>query len=933
MRRPLLLALIAALLALAGGAAYALPRWLDWERHRDALAQIASERLGRPVALEGRVALVLLPQPQLEASRIVIGEAADDIRMSARALRLRLDLWSLLRGRIDVRELALVGADIRLPWPPTSLPGLAPPPWLTALDARIEESRIAIGGAVVEGVSARLTAGGISEALTAEGSLAWRGRQVRFQAVLGRAGDDGIAPLDFTATHAGANVQARGVLLADGGFEGRLQAVGPDLSVLIPAPPGAFQATADLAAGAEMLVASNLALLLGEQDVRGSAALWLTPSPRFDLALVAPRLDLEAWLAALRGAGTQAVPASLDLSAEVASFGPLRLTRVKAVAALQGERLTLNEFSAEAPGGTLLEISGAGSAPRLDLAASWRSAVPGALAENLGWPARFALPPGPSEGRLRLSWEGSQFAVTELSARLGPSRVTGGFVWRHGARPSLALGIDVDAFETAMTGADILALLRERSGDTDLQLRLGFARLVVAGDVWERLAIDGAAEGGRMILRRLAGRHLGLDLAVTGTLAGTRVSDLTLEAEGAAGPLLGALGVERPALAASPLRLRASGGGPLEALALRLEADLAEARLEAQATLDQPQERLQATVTLRHPGATRLLTSLLQGETPSWIGDGSFSLIANVAGRSGAWTADSVELVAGGLRGRGQLAHTIANGRAALSGRVHLERLPFPDLRDLGARAWPSFDLDLALRADRVEAVGQPTVEQVSAVLKADGQALRLDEIRGSVAGGTLHGKVRLERAAGPRIVAQGGFADIVLAAPMTGRPIDIGAGRLSGEFNLTASGDTPDRMIATLGGTGRIALRDGIVQGFDAAAAAVALGWGDTDAAQAALVAAFSGGATPIERGSAALSLAEGRITLGEAMLGGEAGLVLGLSGWVDLPQDTLDLRLTLPVPDPAPDVALRLTGPTTAPARRADLAPWLRWRADHPP
>ena len=64
MRRPLLLALIAGLLLLAGASAYALPRWLDWDRHRGALAEVASERLGRPVALEGRVTLACTPEPR-----------------------------------------------------------------------------------------------------------------------------------------------------------------------------------------------------------------------------------------------------------------------------------------------------------------------------------------------------------------------------------------------------------------------------------------------------------------------------------------------------------------------------------------------------------------------------------------------------------------------------------------------------------------------------------------------------------------------------------------------------------------------------------------------------------------------------------------------------------------------------------------------------
>ncbi|MFN3448665.1 MAG: hypothetical protein ACK44F_08215, partial [Roseococcus sp.] len=268
-RRGLLLGLLAALGGAVAAAAWLLPPWLDWDRHRITLAAIASERLGRPVALAGPVQLVLLPQPRIEAERVLIGEAEDDIRMAARGLRLRLALGALLAGRIEVRELALLGADIRLPWPPDALPGLVPPRWLTELDARIEDSRILIGGAVVEGVTARLTAGGASEALTAEGRLSWRGRPMRFQAVLGRAADDGVGALDFTGEAEGATLRARGALLPQGGFEGRLEAEGPSLAALMPAPPGAFRARAELAAGAERLVARHMILDFGGQAVGG----------------------------------------------------------------------------------------------------------------------------------------------------------------------------------------------------------------------------------------------------------------------------------------------------------------------------------------------------------------------------------------------------------------------------------------------------------------------------------------------------------------------------------------------------------------------------------------------------------------------------------------------------------------------------------------
>ena len=931
MRRLLLLILTAGLLLLAGASAWLLPRWLDWDRHRDALAEIASERLGRPMALEGPVALVLLPQPRLEASRIVIGQAADEIQMSARALRLRLDLWALLWGKIEVRELALVGADIRLPWPPTTLPGLTPPPWLTALDARLEESRIQVGGAVVEGVNARLMAGSIGEALTAEGNLAWRGRPMRFQAVLGRAGDAGVAPLDVTASAAGANLRARGVLLTEGGFAGRLEASGPDLAALIPAPARPFRATANLAAGAELLVANQLELTLGADAVRGGAVLRLVPEPRFELTLAAPSLDLEPWLAALRGAGAQAVPVALDLSAEAAQFGPLRLRHLRATATLQNEQLTLGQVSATMPGDTTLQLSGGGAA-RLELGLRWRSARPAEWLEAMGWAAH--LPPGGSDGNLRLSWEGGAFAVTELAAHLGQTRATGGFVWRPGARPNLAIGLEFDALELGLTPPQLANALREAVGETDLQLRLSFGRLLLGGELWERLALDGATEGGRLVVRRLAGRHLGMDMVLAGTLSslapGGRLSEMTLEGEGPLGPLLGRLGIARPDLAIAPLRLRLAGGGPLDALALRLESDIAEARLEAQLTLDIPQERVQARLTARHPGAARLLGQAFASAPPDWIGEGSFSLIANLGWRPGAWNAESLELVAGELRGRGQLALALASPRPALSGRLAMERLQLPHWRGLDLTAWPRLDIDIALAADRVAAPGLPLLEGLAARLRADAASLRAEEVRATLAGGTLAGGLRVEQAAPPRLALEGSFTNVVLAAPLTGRPFDIAAGRISGELRLEASGASPPAWLRSATGQGSLTLRDGVVQGFDAPAAAAALGWAEPGAP---LAGALAGGATPIERATATFTLSEGQLTLTEATLGAEAGLALSLSGGINLPEDRLDLRLGLPVPEGAPPVALEVSGPSMNPARRAELAPWLAWRAANPP
>ena len=911
-----------AVLGAAAAAVLAAPSFLDWDARRGQVARLASERLGRPVALSGPLRLTLLPQPVLEASGVLIGEGGDGLGLSTESLRLRLDGPSLLFGRLALREAALVGAEIRLPWPPQSLAGLVPPPWLTALDARLERGRIIIGGLVLEGVQARLVAGGPAEALAAEGTLQWNGRPLRFAATLGRAGEDGAAPLDLSVSAGAATMGARGILPGPGGFEGRLEAAGPDLSPFLPVPAGPFRANARLSASAAVLAANGLALEVAGQSLTGAAALRLAAAPRLEASLAATRLDLAPWLAALRGTGHAALPLDLDLAAEAATLGPLRLRRLRGAAHREGERLTLSDISAEIPGEGRIEATGASAGPRLDLALRLASADPRALLEGLGWPAAMPLPPGALDAQLRLSAEGAALSASDIAARWGESRITGGLTWRrNGQRPMLALGLEADALALPVALPALLAPLRMPAAD--LHLRLAAGRLALADGEWDALSLDGAAEGERWVIRRLAAGHLGLDLSLSGAWAGGRLSDVALEADGAAGPILSRIGLPRPALAAAPLRLRAALSGPLDALAVRGELDLLDARAEAQGTLDWPAGRGSGSLTARHPGAVRLLGAGFGGAPPEFLGEGSFSLVANWQLRPDAWASDGFEVVAGALRGRGQGSLGRGPG-GALAGRLAFEALPLPDWPALLPAAWPS--LDIALRADTASLPGLPPLASLSATLRGDGDSLRLDDGRARILGGEA--TLRLRRTAGerPGLEAEGSLADAVLAGPLFGTPLDVTAGRLAAEWRLAAQGHGAAAWREALSGTARLALRDGIVQGLDATAAAAALGREEIRAAEAALRAALAGGATPLDRAEARLALENGIARIEDATLLAEGGLALSLSGRVDLPREVLELRLAFPS---SPEVALRATGPAMDPRRLPELGAWLRQRA----
>ncbi len=917
------------------------PHLLNWERYRGALSALASDRLGRPVTFDGPITLTLLPQPRLEAGDVVIGPGSDGVSVTAGALRLRLGLVPLLRGRLEPRELALIGSEISLPWPPAQLGSLAPPPWLNELDARLQDSRLLLGGLRLEGLNGRLATGGASDALVAEGNLAWRGLAVRFSARLGRAGRDGVAPLELGLAVLNATVQARGVLQPGGSFEGRIETSGQDLSLLLPAPPGPFRASGRLNAIADLLSADDLALELNGQPARGSVTLRLAPEPRVDVALQATRLDLDAWVAALRPPRGARLPVGVELAVESTRFNGLPLRRLRGAFFAGAERLTLSDVSALLPGDAELEIAGASAAQRLELAVRFRAP---AVRETLlalgaplgGDPVRLRA----AEGRFRLVLDHGEATVSDLDASLDGAKLAGNAVWRpakEGARANLGLGLtldrlDLDALLPAEPNWQAMAA---QGPGFDLNLRLAANELRWRGAAAQRAAVDATLENGRLALRRLTLRLDELDVTAGGALvlgAQPRFADLNLEVAGSKASGLARLlpaGWTLPApLLAQPLALRLSGGGAADAVALRAEADLGEVRLEASGTLDAAQQKAQGSVTLRHPNAVRLLAGL--GAPLEWLGPGSLAVVAQLAAAPRQVAAEQLDLVAGGLRTRGTLALALDLARPRLSGRLVAETLPLPELQALALDRLPGWDMDLALEAARVEVQAGPVLEQAAGRLMLEDRRLRLVGVQGRLGGGQMEAGLALDGSQEPpKLEVQARLAEAVVTPPLLDLPFDLQAGRVDASARLTAAGHGLPALLATLAGPVELTVRDGVLTGVDLGALAQAAGLADPKAAEAGMRRALAGGATAFDRLDLAAVLDAGRARLGEVALVSEAFGSAGAAGEVDLVRGMLDLRLLARPVAEAPEVRLRLTGPLQAPRRLPEVADFMRFRA----
>jgi hypothetical protein len=940
MRRILLFG--AVLLALLLGALYAAPLFTDWTARRDQLAELASARIGRPIMLSGPVRLRLLPHPVVEAEGVTLGAPGDELAFTARTLRLRVGGAALLRGHIAPREVALVGAELRMPWPPADAAGL--PASLSSLSAELVDSRVVLGGTVLEQVQARLTAGDALQSLRAGGSFAWGGLEWRFDATLGRPGFDGATPLELSLALAGATVAARGVLTPEGTVEGTVEASGPDLSVLMPGPPGPFRARGRLTVASDLLAADELNLDISGSPARGALTLRLAPTPRLDAALVTGRMDLDSWVGALRSRGA-GLPLGLDLSAEAASFRGVPLRRLRAAVFRDAERLTLSDVSALLPGETSIELNGATAGERLEAALRFSGNDLRGTLETLGlgaeWLASTRLRTG--EGRARLVLEPGSIAVPELNAVLDGARVSGAGVLRFGARPALGLGLTLDTLDLEgwlRPGLDWPAASRLLAG-LDANLRIAAETTRWRGIALERGSLDAALENGRLTVRRLSGRFAEGDLIASGAvLLGPvpRLSEATVELSATALRALATLlpgdWPDRTRLASDPVTLRATGNGSADALAVQASAELGEARLEASGTLDLPGRRGMGNLTLRHPGAPRFLSEAWKPALGDWVGQGSLSLIAGLSGGPQGITAERFELVAGGLRASGQLALALDGARPRLTGRVAAEAMALPRIvwrsqESLPVEALRRADVQLDLAIGRLEGAGLPALREVRGRLRLEAGRLALDELEAALEGGTLRGDATLDvTGETPRLTLAGRLNGVGVTGPVFGLPLDIVTGEVDGEARLQAAGSSAAALLATLSGEARLGARQGVLSGLDAAAAGRAAITGD----EAAVRGALEGGATGFDKLEARITLSGGRATLTEAAALGE-GVALSLRGDVDVARNALDMVATEKPPDATysgPEVGVRLTGPVARPRRVPEVAAWLRWRAE---
>jgi hypothetical protein len=343
---------------------------------------------------------------------------------------------------------------------------------------------------------------------------------------------------------------------------------------------------------------------------------------------------------------------------------------------------------------------------------------------------------------------------------------------------------------------------------------------------------------------------------------------------------------------------------------------------------------------LRHPGARRLIASLglMTGlrELPSWIGDGSLSLVAHVDSARGQITARDFDLTAAQLHVHGNLVLDGAHETAKVSGRVDAEELvmPLPNWASnvpLPLGILHGWEGDLSVGVGRLVLGEGSVVQDASAMLSVSKDLLRVDRITASFGAGTLSGSLTCNGAIDPPDISlHGSLADV----SVTSLPDAAKFGLLSGHGNASATfaanGFSPSALLATLHGRLDVILNDGSVAGFDLFRLKRAIKDQASKATGVAVSDALLNGATGFDRLELVTNIKQGELTLDEARLTGISGAARATGNMV-LADTTLDVRLVLQPDVPhAPELGIRLTGPIEHLTRTPELSALARWMAD---
>ena len=108
---------LTALVILVLSALFAAPLFIDWNDYRPAIEAQMTKLVGRPVKVDGEVHLIALPAPHFKFDNIKVANAGGSLDtpfLEATSLEAKLDVGTLLTGKIEAHQLTIIDPTVRL---------------------------------------------------------------------------------------------------------------------------------------------------------------------------------------------------------------------------------------------------------------------------------------------------------------------------------------------------------------------------------------------------------------------------------------------------------------------------------------------------------------------------------------------------------------------------------------------------------------------------------------------------------------------------------------------------------------------------------------------------------------------------------------------------------------------------------------------------
>lgn len=680
-------------------------------------------------------------------------------------------------------------------------------------------------------------------------------------------------------------------------LRGALAWLGSDLDAIAPDRLRKGSLGADVTASPEQIQLTNWTMDLDTTQVRGGLTLLLRERPAFGLALSLGKLNLDAYLPP-------------ENTQDAAATGGDTSAGTSSPSALQQLAVVLNTFDANV---------------------------------RIGFEEITLRQTTILNGNVDATIQNGALEVRDLTvADLGGARVAlSGSLAGSVTDPNTRLTFDIDAKSAAR-----LARLAGLEPNETLQ-RLGAVKLKgsILGDL-SNMTVDATTDaiGGTASVKGVVqplGQPLALDLAVK--LQHPDVNRLAATLSPGAIPETMRFG--SIAVAATVVT---TGSG---AFGIDATMDLSGGKLGLDGTVDTGADvpSLALGASYAHPDVVALIRSFVPGYAPARRDLGPVALESRIEGTTETLAIKDLRLGAGPAALTGTAELTLGGPRpklalAAETGAIEIDPwLPKEAVRPAGgvapavpvksgSRAWSretidtsgllAADADVTLTARQVR-YGRYLLDNVDLAASLENGDLSVTRLSSGLFGGTLDGTARLTHGTTPAaaMTLKIAKADVRQAALSAADAAQV-TGTLDYETNLQTSGRSEFALVSGLQGSGRIAVSNGTIEGFDLPAVSDQLKQLDRSVDFLVLAQkAMRGGTTPFDSLTASYGVTDGVLRSDDIAL--KSGSAEGRgTAVVNLPPQEMDVnsQFWLSEHPNSPPIGLRLVGPLNNPRQVLD-------------